>query len=64
MTSIGKATWFTLLTLWCVGVAITIALATTPEEEPALLRVSDTRGPQVNPALVAMPLEDVRWAGR
>jgi hypothetical protein len=64
MPSIGKATWFTLLTLWFVGVAITIALATTPEEQPALLRVSDTRGPKLNPALVAMPLEEVRWAGR
>ena len=64
MASIGKATWITLLTVWIVGVAITIALATTPEEEPALLRVSDTRGPKVNPALIAIPLENVQWARR
>ena len=64
MTSISKATWFSLLTAWCVGVAITIALATEPAEEPALLRVADTRGPKVNPALVAIPLQEVRWESR
>jgi hypothetical protein len=64
MPSISTATWITLLITWFVGVAITIALATMPEEQPALLRVSDTRGPKVNPALVAMPLEEVRWAER
>jgi hypothetical protein len=64
MGSIGKATWFSLLTVWIVGVAITITLATTPEEEPTLLRVSDTRGPKEHTALVVMPLEKVRWDGR
>ena len=64
MASISKATWITLLITWVVGVAITIALATVPEEQPALLRVSDTRGPKINPALIAMPLEEVRWADR
>jgi hypothetical protein len=64
MASIGKATWFSLLTTWVVGVAITIALATMPGEEPGLLRVSDTRGPQTNPALVAIPLAEVRWSSR
>ncbi|WP_028068122.1 hypothetical protein [Solirubrobacter soli] len=64
MGSISKATWISLLTVWIVGVAITITLATTPAEQPALLRVSDTRGPKLNTALVVMPLEQVRWEGR
>jgi hypothetical protein len=64
MGSIGKATWFSLLTVWIVGVAVTITLATTPQEEPALLRVSDTRGPKVSTALVVLPLEQVRWDAR
>jgi hypothetical protein len=64
MASIGKATWFSLLAIWIVGVAVTIALATAPAEEPALLRVSDTRGPQTQPALIAIPLEEVRWSSR
>jgi hypothetical protein len=64
MAPFSKATWFSLLTVWCVGVAVTIALATQPGEEPALLRVSDTRGPKVNPALVAMPLEELEWEER
>ena len=64
MPSISAATWISLLTVWIVGVAITITLATTPEEQPALLRVSDTRGPKTNTALIVMPLEHVRWQDR
>jgi hypothetical protein len=64
MGSISKATWVSLLMVWIVGVAITITLATTPEEQPALLRVSDAGGPRTNAALVVMPLEQVRWNGR
>lgn len=64
MTSFGKATWFSLLTVWIVGVAITITLATAPQEEPVLLRIPDTRGPVVDTALISMPLEQVRWANR
>jgi hypothetical protein len=58
----SPATWFSLLTIWFVGVAVIVAIATQPVEEPALLRVRDTRGPQTRPALVTMPLEEVRWA--
>jgi hypothetical protein len=64
MAPFRKATWFSLLTAWFVGVAITIAIATQPAEEPALLRVSDTRGPVTNPALVAPPLEEIQWESR
>jgi hypothetical protein len=64
MAPFSKATWLSLLVTWCVGVAMTIAIATEPAEEPALLRVSDTRGPKINVALVAMPLEEIRWEER
>ena len=64
MASIGKATWFALLTAWIVGVAVTIVLATAPQDEPGLLRVSNTRGPQTRPALVPVPLEGVAWSSR
>lgn len=64
MGSISKATWISLLTVWIVGVAITITLATTPEEQPSLLRVSDTRGPKLNTPVVVMTSEQAQWDAR
>jgi hypothetical protein len=63
MASIGKLTWFVLLTAWFSAVG-TVAFDTLPDEPPALLRVSDTPGPHTKPALVAMPLQDVQWRNR
>jgi hypothetical protein len=63
MASIGKLTWFVLLTAWFSAVG-TVAFDTLPDEQPALLHVSDTPGPDLKTALVAMPLEDVQWRDR
>ena len=53
----AKATWISLLTVWVVGVAATITIATAPEEPPSLPRFGDA-------APIVMPLEQVQWQGR
>jgi len=64
MASIGKLRWFVLLTAWFSSVGITFAVDSNPDQQPGLVREADTRGPEVTPSLIAMPLEDVQWSNR
>jgi hypothetical protein len=64
MAPIGKLTWCVLLAAWVSSVGITVAVDSTPDEEPELVRVSDKGGPEITPSLVAMPHEDVQWPSR
>jgi hypothetical protein len=60
MGSIGKAAWLSLAGCWLATATATAVLAAQPAEPPSILRVSSTRGPVTNPAVVTISPETLR----